>query len=312
VAAPLIAIVGPTASGKSALALRLARERSGESVSCDSLQLYRGLDIGSAKASAAERAAVPHHLIDVVDPQLPFSAADYARHARAAVQEIRAKGRLPIVAGGSGLYLRALLTGLFEGPSRDEVLRGRLSRLAEHFGDMRLHGWLSRVDPAAAARIRPSDRGRVVRALEVFRLTGRPITAHHDAGARPLEGVRVFLVGLAPDRATLRASVEARTRQMLERGLVAEVRALLDANAGQAPRPLDSIGYRQALAVVRGELALDAAERAIVTETMRFAKRQMTWFRHQAEVTWFADGDAAHAAIVAWLDGETWAKAGAP
>ena len=298
----LVAIVGPTASGKSALALRLARECQGEIVSCDSLQVYRGLDIGSAKATPEERAAVPHHLLDVAAVDEPFSAADYARLARVAIADVAARGRLPIVAGGSGLYLRALLQGLFEGPSRDDALRARLERLAERFSDARLHRLLARVDPAAAARTNPNDRVRLVRALEVYWLTGRPITAHRSAGSRPLEGFRTFVLGLAPDRARLREAVVARTRQMLERGLLAEVEAVLAESGGVAPRPLGAIGYRQAVQVVRGELGVPEAERSIVTETMRFAKRQMTWFRHQAQVAWFETPDEAHAAALRWLD----------
>jgi len=301
VATPLIAVVGPTASGKSALALRLAQEHGGEIVSCDSLQVYRGLDIGSAKATPEERAAVAHHLIDVAEPDAVFSAADYARLARAALHEIRSRGRLPIVAGGSGLYLRALLGGLFEGPSRDDALRARLERLARRFGDPRLHRLLARVDAVAAARTNPRDRVRIVRALEVYWLTGRPLTAHQQRGSRPLEGYRTLLLGLRPERAELRKAVEARTRQMLERGLVAEVRGLLDRFGGRLPRPLGAIGYRQAVSVVRGELTVEAAERAIVTETMRFAKRQMTWFRHQARVEWFLTPQAAHEGAAAWL-----------
>ncbi len=300
----LVANVGPTASGKSALALRLARERRGEIVSCDSLQVYRGLDVGSAKATREEQAAVPHHLLDVADPGEAFSAADYARLARAALGEIRARGRLPIVAGGSGLYLRALVAGLFEGPSRDDALRQRLEHLAERFSDKRLHRLLAHVDPAAAARTNPSDRVRIVRALEVYWLTGRPITEHQGGGSQPLEGFRILLVGLAPDRTRLREAVAARTRQMLERGLLAEVEAVLAGSGGEAPRPLGAIGYRQALQVVRGEVSLAEAEISIGTETMRFAKRQMTWFRHQAprDVAWFATPGEAHEAASRWLD----------
>ena len=302
-ASPLIAIVGPTAAGKSALALRLAREHAGEIVSCDSLQVYRGLDIGSAKASPAERASVPHHLIDVVEPDAGFSAADYARLARAAIAGIRARGRLPIVAGGTGLYLRALLQGLFEGPARDEALRARLERIATRFGDARLHRLLQRFDPAAAARTHARDRVRVVRALEVYLLTGRAITAQQQQqGGAALEGPQL-LIGLCPDRAALRAAVVARTHQMLERGLLAEVLGLLARFGEPPPRPLAAIGYRQALAVLRGELSPDEAEPAIVTATMRFAKRQMTWFRHQAprDVRWFEDPEAAQAFAEAWL-----------
>jgi len=295
-------VVGPTASGKSALALRLARERSGEVVSCDSLQVYRGLDIGSAKATPQERSAVPHHLIDVVDPGETFSAADYARLARAALEGIRSRGRLPIVAGGTGLYLRALLQGLFAGPPRDTALRERLESMADRFGDPRLHRLLARVDPEAAARIPPGDRVRVVRALEVYRATGRPISEGHRQGAEPLRGYRVLVVGLDPGRDELRRAVEARTRRMLEQGLVEEVRGLLVRGLGPQLRPLQAIGYRQALAVATGALSVADAERAIVADTLRFAKRQRTWFRHQVASRWFRDPADALLGVRAWLD----------
>jgi tRNA dimethylallyltransferase len=271
-------------------------------VSCDSLQVYRGLDIGTAKPTEDERAEVRHHLVDVVDPDEPFSAAAYARLARAALGEIAARGRLAIVAGGTGLYLRALLRGLFEGPSRDEGLRRRLEGLAGRFGDARLHRLLARVDPDAAALIRPRDRVRVVRALEVYFLTGRPITEQQRGTTEPLRGFRPLVVGLDPGRAQLRTMVEARTREMLARGLVEEVRALLRRGYGPDLRPLRAIGYRQAVSVARGEMTVAEAERAIVTETMGFAKRQRTWFRHQhPDVEWFADGERAWAAILRWL-----------
>ncbi len=300
----LIAIVGPTGSGKSALALRLARERGGEIVSCDSLQVYRGLDIGSAKATPEERAAVPHHLLDVVEPHEAFSAAEYARQARAALAAIVACGRLPIVAGGTGLYLRALLQGLFEGPSRDEPLRRRLEAMAGRYGEPRLHRLLARVDPEAASRLPARDRVRVVRALEVFWNTGRPLSAHHRQGAEPLRGFSPRLLGIAPDRVALRQAIERRTRGMFERGLLEEVRGLLARGLPPDLRPLRSIGYRQAVAVVQGKLARPEAERDIVADTLRFAKRQMTWFRHQAEVTWCGDGESAGQQARAWLDGD--------
>ena len=301
-AAPLIAVVGPTASGKSALALRLARGHGGEIVSCDSLQVYRGLDIGSAKATPEERASVPHHLLDVAEPDQPFSAAEYARLARRAVAGIRARGRLPIVAGGTGLYLKALLQGLFEGPSRDEALRARLERTASRFGNARLHRLLEHLDPQAARRTHANDRVRIVRALEVYWLTGRPITAQQAVAAAPLEGP-LLVVGLDPGRARLREAVARRTREMLERGLVGEVRALVARFGEPLPRPLAAIGYRQAVAMLRGELAPEAAEQAIVAETMRFAKRQMTWFRHQADVRWFAQAEEALAFAESWVAG---------
>jgi tRNA dimethylallyltransferase len=299
---PLIAIVGPTASGKTALALRLAERHGGEIVSCDSLSVYRGLDVGSAKPLAEERARVPHHLLDVVAPDADFSAAEYARLARAALRGITARGRLPIVAGGTGLYLKALLQGLFEGPSRDPDLRRRLEGIGARFGDARLHRLLVRVDAAAAARIPVRDRVRVVRALEVFARTGRPLSEHHRAGTAPLQGYEPFVVGLAPPREALRAAIERRTDEMIARGLVEEVAALLR-HHGADLRPLQAIGYRQAVAVVKGEVSLEEARRDIVHATLRFAKRQMTWFRHQAEVVWCADAEAAERRVAAWLDG---------
>jgi len=296
----LVAIVGPTASGKSALALSLAREVPAEIVSCDSLQVYRGLDIGSAKPTLAERRAVPHHLIDVVDPDQDFSAADYARLARAALREISARGRLPIVVGGTGLYLRALLRGLFAGPSRDAQVRERLEKVAARRGDASLHRLLARVDPAAAARIEVRDRVRVIRALEVWRASGRPLTAHHREGAEPLAGYVSLVAGLAPSREALRAAVEARTRAMFEAGLVDEVRGLL-ARYPATLRPLGAIGYRQAAAVARGEWTVDQAQRDMVKDTMRYAKRQSTWFRHQEDVRWFESAEEARGATFDWL-----------
>jgi tRNA dimethylallyltransferase len=296
----VVALVGPTASGKSALALSLALARGGEIVSCDSLQVYRGVDIGSAKATAAERQAVPHHLVDVVDPDEDFSAADYARLAHEAIAGIHARGRLPIVAGGTGLYLRALRRGLFAGPARDADLRRRLEEVARRRGDASLHHMLARVDPEAAARIEVRDRVRVVRALEVYRASGRTLSDHHRRDAGAAERGRWLVVGLDPPRDVLRAAVEARTRAMLAAGLVEEVRALV-ARYGADVRPLGAIGYRQAADVVRGARTIDDAQRDIVKETMRYAKRQMTWFRHQEDVRWRGDAAAARQAIEDWL-----------
>ena len=300
-AARLIAVVGPTAAGKSALALGLAHRHRGEIVSCDSLQVYRGLDVGSAKPTAADRASVPHHLLDVADPDHGFSAADYARLARAAVAGIAQRGRPPIVAGGSGLYLRALLHGLFEGPSRDPELRQRLERMAARHGDARLLRLLARCDPEAARRIEPRDRIRVVRALEIFLRSGLPQSRHFEAGAEPLPGVEVSILGLAPPREELRRRVEARTAAMFAAGLLEEVRGLL-ARYPERPRPLGAIGYREAVAVLDGRLAEEEARHAIVVSTMRYAKRQMTWFRHQEAVHWFASADSLDRAATAWLE----------
>jgi tRNA dimethylallyltransferase len=303
VASRLVAIVGPTGSGKSALGLSLAEEKGGEIVSCDSLQVYRGLDIGSAKPTASERARVRHHLVDIRDPDEEFSAADYVRLARAAVEDIRDRGRLPVLVGGTGLYLRALLVGLFEGPSRDSALRERLEAIADRFGDTRLHRLLRRVDPEAAVRIHPRDRLRIVRALEVFRATGRPISEQQQRGGAPLAGFDTLIVGLDLPRPELRERMEQRTRAMLAQGLVDEVRGLLARGYPADLRPLQAIGYRQALALIGGRLSADQALRAIVTESMQYAKRQRTWFRHQAQVRWFDTPERARAAVDAWLEG---------
>jgi tRNA dimethylallyltransferase len=302
VASRLVAIVGPTGSGKSALGLDLAGERGGEIVSCDSLQVYRGLDVGSAKSSAAERARVRHHLVDIRDPDEDFSAADYARLARAAIEDVRDRGRLPILVGGTGLYLRALLVGLFEGPSRDVDLRRRLESMADRYGDARLHRLLRRVDPEAAARIHVHDRLRVVRALEVFRATGRPLSAQRQEGLSPLAGFDTLIVGLDLPRPELRARMEQRTRAMMDGGLVEEVRGLIARGYSPDLRPLHAIGYRQALDVMSGKLSIEAALGAIVTDSMQYAKRQRTWFRHQARVRWFDSTEGARHAVRAWLE----------
>ena len=220
---------------------------------------------------------------------------------RLAIADIHARGRVPIVAGGTGLYLRALLHGLFEGPARDEPLRRRLSGMAERHGDARLHRILARVDPESAARVEVRDRVRVVRALEVYRATGRPIGEHHRSGSGPLPGFESRVLVLDPGREHLRAAVEKRTDAMLAGGLVEETRRLLERYPGA--RPLDAIGYRQASAVVRGAWVVDQARRDIVVETMRYAKRQRTWFRHQETAIWFADADQTFEAALRWLDG---------
>jgi tRNA dimethylallyltransferase len=309
---PLIAIVGPTAAGKSGVALRVARAFGGEIVSCDSLQVYRGLDVGSAKPTRADRDAVPHHLIDVVDPDRDFSAAEYARLARAALADIAGRGRLCVVVGGTGLYLRALVEGLFEGPSRHPVLRERLRALGVRRGDARLHRLLARLDPEAASKISPADRVRVVRALEVRFASGRPISEHHRQGSRPLTGFRILTAGLSPDRASLRLAVLRRTDEMLTAGLLEETKALLARGYASDLRPLRAIGYRQAVDVLEGRSSLRDARNEIVRETMRYAKRQMTWFRRQAQVDWFPSTEAAFTAVEAWLTGGEAGPGGRP
>lgn len=297
---PLLALVGPTASGKSALALRLAAELPLEVVSCDSLQVYRGLDVGSAKPRPEERARVRHHLLDVAEPHEPFSAARWVSLARVALDEVAGRGRLPVIVGGTGLYLKALLEGLFEGPARDERLRGRLERWAARRGPARLHALLARIDAPAATRLHPHDLVRVVRALEVYRLTRRRLSEHLALPPPRLEGYAVRLLGLAPDRDGLRRRVAARTEAMFAGGLLEETAAVLARYGGRPPRPLRAIGYRQALECLAGRLDLAAAREQVNTATMQYAKRQMTWFRHQARVEWHAAADEAARAGLSW------------
>ena len=292
---PAIALMGPTASGKTALALDWAARYGGEIVSVDSALVYRGLDIGAAKPDAAERAAAPHHLIDVRDPWQPYSAAEFAEDARAAVEGIVARGRLPILAGGTGLYFRALLDGLSDMPEADPDVRAQLEAEAGARGWAALHADLARVDPEAAARIHATDAQRIQRALEVYRLTGRPISAwQRESRPRRTFRCRVLRIAIAPaDRAVLHARIEARFDAMLAAGFMDEVRALRALPALAAhPAPLDlpalrAVGYRQAWEFLDG--ACDAAEfraRAIAA-TRQLAKRQLTWLRGELDVRWF-------------------------
>src|SRR5580658_759944 len=284
---PLPVVLGPTGSGKSALALRIAASVGGEIVNCDSLQVYRGFDIGTAKVPAAERRGIRHHLIDVIDPDQLFTAGDYARVASAALREIAGRGRIPVVAGGTGFYLRALLDGLFPGPARDEELRTRLERREERRSGS-LHRILQRLDPAASARIHPNDKNKTMRALEVRLIEGRPLSSLFERGREPLTGFRPIKLGLDPPRELLYARLNARASALFERGLVDEVRQLLAAGVARGAKPFESLGYKQALQVVEGSLTLEDALESTQLETRRYAKRQITWFRKEHAVHWLA------------------------
>ncbi len=283
---PLVAIVGPTGSGKSELALRVAEEFAGEIVNCDSLQIYRYLDIGAAKLTPGERRGIPHHLLDFAAPDEHFSAGEFSRLARAALDSIAARGRLPVVAGGTGFYLRALVDGLFPGPPRDAGLRGRLAgRNRRSPGS--LHRLLKRLDPAAAARIHPNDLPKVIRALEVRLLTRASLSAAFAAGRDALQGYRVLKIGLNPPREPLYARLDGRCRRMFSSGLIDEVRRILWLGYPAEVKPLESHGYRQALQYLRGELSLDEAVFHARRNTRRYAKRQWTWFRREPGLEWF-------------------------
>jgi len=272
----LIVVAGPTGSGKSELALRLARALGGEIVNCDSVQIYRGFDIGSAKPPPAERELVPHHLLDIVDAGEEFNAADYGRLARAVCADIHARGKRAILAGGTFFYLRALLSGLPEMPGRDETVRARIAAIAGRPGGAaRLHRWLSKIDPRSGRKIAAADRHRVERALEVWITSGSPISNWERDTAEELPSVKI---GLRVDRALLGGILDARVRTMFASGLVAETRALLERFPAEA-RPFTTIGYKEAAAVIRGDLTEDAAIAETARRTRAYAKRQMTWLR---------------------------------
>ncbi|HUO87354.1 MAG TPA: tRNA (adenosine(37)-N6)-dimethylallyltransferase MiaA [Thermoanaerobaculia bacterium] len=284
---PVLAILGPTASGKSDLGMKVAAEVGGEIVNADALQVYRGLDIGTAKPTAEERRAVPHHLLDLLEPEERFSAGEFARLGRQAIAEIRRRGCLPIVVGGSGFYLQALFEGLSPLPPADPELRRQLAERAADEGVDVLHAELVAVDPATARRLPAADVQRVVRALEVALSTGRPLSqwiADRPAGRDPLPSVRI---ALTLPRALLYDRIASRVAQMLSQGWVEEVRGLLDRGLDPDAPAFQAIGYRQIVRHVRGDWDLDTAAAETVRATRRFAKRQLTWFRGDPEVRWF-------------------------
>jgi tRNA dimethylallyltransferase len=284
----LVVILGPTASGKTALSLHVAEQMQGEIVSCDSVAVYRELEIGTAKPSQEDRRLVPHYLIDVAGPEELVTAGDYSRLARLAITEIAARGNLPIIVGGSGLYLRALLEGLFAGPPRSEELRVRLRERATERGTGYLHKLLWRIDPAAGQAIHANDVPKVVRALEVSLSARTPMTGLWQQGRNALEGFRILRIGLNPDREALYARINQRAREMFSAGLLEETRMLID-RYGPSVWPLNSLGYKQALQHLRGELSLEQAIVAAQQSHRNYAKRQMTWFRREPEVHWITE-----------------------
>ena len=304
---PLIVVVGPTASGKSALAVALAKALPAEIIACDSTQLYRGVNIGTAKPTVEERQGVVHHLIDVLDASEPATAGGYRDLALAVLGELRKRGGLPILTVGTGLYMRALLEGLADLPLRSEELRERLRASSRKRGGTHLHRVLRRMDAAAAARIAPTDEQKLIRAIEVCLLTRRPISEVHRAGRKPLEGWRTLKVGLMLSREMLYERIDARTDAMIEGGWLDEVRGLLAAGIAENAKIFDFLGYREMLGVLRGDFTMEKARTAIQLATRHYAKRQMTWFRKDKSIRWFAgpgDDAGVQREITEWVSKE--------
>lgn len=299
----LVVVLGPTASGKTALSLVLAERFGGEIINCDSIAMYREFEVGTAKPSAADQARAPHHLIDFVDPTGYITAGEFARRARPVLREIAARGKLPIVVGGTGLYLRALLEGLFPGPERSEELRERLRQRVEQRGSGYLHRLLRRLDPAAAAQVHANDTPKLIRAIEVCIASRQKMTDMWKRGRDPLTGFRILRSGLNPDRDQLYQRINARAQHMFESGLVEETQRLLE-KYGAAARPLSSLGYKQAVQLLQREIDRDTAVAAAQQAHRNYAKRQMTWFRREPEVSWlagFGDDPEIQRQAIAWL-----------
>jgi tRNA dimethylallyltransferase len=301
----VVAVLGPTASGKSALALRLAERYGGEIVNCDSTAVYRGFDIGTDKVARADRRGIPHHLIDIVDPTSDYTAAQFAADAAAAIRDIHSRGAVPILAGGTGFYFKALTRGLFPGPGKDVRLRARLESVASRRGVVFLHRMLRRIDPPSADRIQPSDLKRMVRALEVYFLTGRPLTDHFGETVSRIPDVDVIAVVLRLPAALTSARVTRRVDEQFERGLMAEVRGLLARGVPESARPFGGLVYRQALELLHGVRDERATRALIAQENRRYARRQLIWFRKEPNLHWFdgpGESPTTQAAVEHLLD----------
>ncbi len=307
IAAPaLVAVLGPTATGKSSLAIDLAERAGGEIINCDSTAVYRGFDIGTDKVPVEAQRGIPHHLVDIVDPTEEYTAARFAADAAAVTRDILARGRLPILVGGTGFYYRALTRGLFPGPAADPAIRARLHRVAARRGSGRLHRWLQRVDPESARRIQSHDTKRMVRALEVYLLTGTPLTAHFADTVSPLGGIPVVALALRIPSALTLERVTRRVDEQFARGIVDEVRALLARGVPPDARPFGGLVYRQVMEYLRGVRDEAATRALIVRENKEYARRQLIWFRKEPNLMWF-DGPGerpeTRAAVEQWLAG---------
>ena len=283
----ILAVLGPTASGKSALGLALAERLGGEILNCDSTAVYRGFDIGTDKVPADEQRGIPHHLIDIADPTEVYTAAQYARDADRVIRDVHARGHLPVLIGGTGFYYRALTRGLFPGPGADEELRARLNRIAARKGPERLHRLLQRIDPDSAGRIMPRDLKRLIRALEVYFSTGRPLTAHFADTRSPVADCEIIAVSLKIPADLTAERVALRVDRQFERGIVAEVRGLLASGVPAEARPFGGLVYRQVMEMLRGVRDERATRALIVQENRRYARRQLIWFRKEPNLIWF-------------------------
>jgi tRNA dimethylallyltransferase len=284
---PLVLVLGPTGSGKSDLALAIAERFGGEIVNCDSVQVYRGFDVGTAKTPLHERRGIPHHLFDIVEPGEIFTAGDYAREGRRVLADVSARRRVPVIAGGTGFYARALLEGLFEGPPRDEELRRHLAAREQRRPGF-LHRALSRFDAAAAQRIHANDHNKLIRALEVCLAARRPITSLFQEGRNALVGYEPLKLVLNPPREELNYKLDRRCAAMLEGGWISEIKQLISSGVSSSSKPFESIGYKEGLALVEGRLSHPAALELMQRNTRRYAKRQLTWFRRESGVVWLA------------------------
>ena len=294
---PLIAILGPTATGKSALGIAIAERFNGEIINCDSTAVYRGFDIGTDKVPMHQRRGIPHHLIDIANPTDEYTAAQFARDAAAVVDRLHAQGKLPILVGGTGFYYRALTRGLFPGPGKNAELRGRLERVAERKGVETLHRMVARVDPESAARIQPRDLKRLVRALEVYFQTGRPLTAHFENTVSPLsKDVQVGAIALRMPAAWLADRLANRVDAQFEAGLLDEIRGLLASGVPPDARPFGGLVYRQAMELLRGMRDHAATRKLIAQENRKYARRQLIWFRKEPNLVWF-DGPGTNAEV---------------
>lgn len=283
----VLAVLGPTASGKSALGLALAERHGGEIINCDSTAVYRGFDIGTDKTPLEERRGIPHHLINIVEPTEPYTAAQFARDAAAAIREIHRRGKVPVLVGGTGFYFRALTRGLFPGPGANAVLRSRLERIAIRRGPERLHRLLARVDPPSALRIMPRDTRRLVRALEVYVETGTPLTAHFAETRSLIDDCEVVGIALTIEREAIASRVLRRVDRQFERGIVSEVQGLLASGVPESARPFGGLVYRQVIEMLRGARDEPATRALIAAENRHYARRQLIWFRKEPTLIWF-------------------------